>query len=107
MEKPTYSDEDIIRKIALESDLTQRDAKKFLDAFKQVVYDTVPKGYKIKVTDVAQIYRKKRKSKKGYHIGKGEVVEYPEKYIVEANFSRNLQEAVKEDYNLPNKYQDD
>jgi DNA-binding protein HU-beta len=86
---------ELIDAIAQEASLTKGDAKKFLDAFVEVISTSLIQGEKVTIFKFGTFSKIERKARTGYNPITKTSLEVPAKKIVRFKPSINLNDKVK------------
>ena len=76
---------DLIKKVADDTGVSNRDAESVVNAVFKSIGDTIAGGEKVVVTGFGTFERKTRKARKGRHPSTGAVIDIPQKFA--ASFS--------------------
>lgn len=86
---------EFISKLASKSGVTKVVAGKMVDAFYDIIVDSLKKGEEVRHTGYLNISRKKRKSRVIYSPQDGNPIHLPEGYSVSIRIGSKLKESVK------------
>lgn len=73
--------QELVKKIALDAEVTQRQASLMVDSMINIVMDAVAKGEKVQLLGFGTFESKKRAPRVGRNPGTGEAVEIPETVV--------------------------
>lgn len=84
----------LLQEISAHSQLTQKDAKKFLDSFCGVVMKAIAEGQQLTLVGFGTFAPQKRKARTGRNPSTGENMEIPEKTVPVFKPSKVFKEAI-------------
>ncbi len=86
---------DLIKKVAEDTGVSNRDAEAVVNAVFKNIEDTIAGGGKVVVTGFGTFERKTRKARKGRHPSSGAVIDIPEKHAASFSPGKLLKEKVE------------
>ncbi|GGI12708.1 DNA-binding protein HB1 [Galliscardovia ingluviei] len=92
-----YNKSELVSKIAQKSNLTKSQAEAAVDAFKDVLIESLKEGEGIKLTGVLSATRVKRSARTGRNPRTGETIDIPSRYGVKLTAGTELKRAVSEE----------
>ena len=87
---------DLVRAMALKTEMTQKDVELFLNSFQEVIVETLQKGEEIKLTGFIAFSVTQREARVGRNPKTSEIIQIPSKKSVKAKIGKTLKDAVKE-----------
>mgnify|MGYP002519006987 CR=1 FL=1 len=91
-----YNKSDLVSKIAQKSNLTKAQSEAAVNAFQEVLIESLQSGEGLKLTGVLSVERAKRAARTGRNPRTGETIKIPAGYGVKLRAGSLLKKAVSE-----------
>ena len=86
---------ELVKAISEKSDLTAKNAEKFLDSFVEIIIDTVKKGKEVNLISFGSFFVTDREERTGRNFRKGALIQIPASKAVRFKAGKGLRDAVK------------
>lgn len=93
----TYNKSDLVSKIAQKSNLTKAQSEAAVNAFQDVLIESLKSGEGLRLTGVLSVERVKRAARTGRNPRTRETIQIPARYGVKLSAGSLLKKAVTED----------
>ncbi|MBQ3564939.1 MAG: HU family DNA-binding protein [Alphaproteobacteria bacterium] len=85
---------ELIRAISEKSDLTAKNAEKFLDSFVEIIIDTVKKGEEVNLIGFGSFFVTDREERTGRNFRTGSLIQIPASKAVRFKAGKGLRDCV-------------
>lgn len=89
-----YNKSDLVSKVAQKSNLTKAQSEAAINAFQEVLIESLKSGEGLKLTGILSAERVKRAKRTGRNPRTGAVIDIPERYGVKLTAGSHLKQAV-------------
>lgn len=86
---------ELVKAISEKSDLTAKNAEKFLDSFVEIIIDTVKKGEEVNLISFGSFFVTDREERTGRNFRTGALIQIPASKAVRFKAGKGLRDAVK------------
>lgn len=86
---------ELVKAISEKSDLTAKNAEKFLDSFVEIIIDTVKKGEEVNLVGFGSFFVTDREERTGRNFRTGALIQIPASKAVRFKAGKGLRDSVK------------